>query len=227
VEEPQYALTPSQQSVAATLPLPEIGEHVGLPRSASALTKPWYGEPGLVVAPLRTVAPRLAMAPASSGTVALPQPSLPSMAASTGSGPALAWADDPAVSLSPTEAVAQTAIEDLQVEIAGERRALSGTETVAGVSMGPLRELLQHADGRIYWFHDEKRVRAVAEGTSFDVTIGSREALLNNQPRLLELAPYLKQGHTMVPLQFVAEALDLTLSYEPTTGQVVLSSASW
>ena len=56
--------------------------------------------------------------------------------------------------------------------------------------------------------------------------IGERTAQVNYQPRELQLAPYIKNGRTMVPLQFLADVLDLTLTINPDSGQIVISSNS-
>ncbi len=47
---------------------------------------------------------------------------------------------------------------------------------------------------------------------------------VNNQQQTLELAPYIKRGRTMVPLQFIADTLDVTITYNPATGEIVISS---
>jgi hypothetical protein len=42
--------------------------------------------------------------------------------------------------------------------------------------------------------------------------------------RRVDLAPYVKRGRTMLPLQFIADTLDLTVTYNPGTQQIVVTS---
>ncbi|MFW5867138.1 MAG: Ig-like domain-containing protein [Armatimonadota bacterium] len=101
---------------------------------------------------------------------------------------------------------------------------LAEPEFADGISMAPLREIFEHSDGSLYWFPVEKRVKATRPGTEMDLTIGDADVQINDETRTLQIAPYIKQGRTMVPLQFLADTLDVTVTLNPETGQILLTS---
>ena len=125
----------------------------------------------------------------------------------------------------PIAPVAMTSFEDIKVLFDNEAlELLASPEVRGGISMAGLREIFEHTDGVLYWFPVEKRVRAVNANTDIALQIGDAKVRVNNQVRVLEVAPYIKQGRTMVPLQFIADTLDVTVTFNPQTGQICLTS---
>ncbi len=101
---------------------------------------------------------------------------------------------------------------------------LAAPELNEGISIAPLREIFEASDGVLYWYPVEKRVTASRPGTEMSLTIGDPRVTVNDQMRVLEVAPYIKHGRTMVPLQFLADTLDVTVTFNPATGQICLTS---
>lgn len=121
--------------------------------------------------------------------------------------------------------VAAMSFEDVQVLFNHRTlELLTGPENRNGISIAPLREIFEASDGVLYWYPVEKRVRAVRPGTDMQLTIGNPEVQINDQTRTLEVAPYIKQGRTMVPLQFLADTLNVTVTFNPASGQICLTS---
>ncbi|NLO05652.1 MAG: copper amine oxidase N-terminal domain-containing protein [candidate division WS1 bacterium] len=121
--------------------------------------------------------------------------------------------------------VASTAFEDIQVLFNSDAlELLASPEMREGISMAPLREIFEHSDGVLYWYPVEKRVHAARPGTEMSLKIGDPRVTVNDQERTLQVAPYIKQGRTMVPLQFLADTLDVTITFNPETGQICLTS---
>jgi len=96
-------------------------------------------------------------------------------------------------------------------------------EVAKGISVGPLREIFEQTDGVLYWFPVQKRVKAVSPDTQMELRIGVPTVRVNGQATELELAPYIKQGRTMVPLGFLAATLNLTISFDSQRGQLIIS----
>jgi len=114
---------------------------------------------------------------------------------------------------------------DVKIVFNGQLLSLRTAPVVLeGVSMTPLREVFEHTDGVLYWFHVEKRVRAVNPDTELELKIGRPTANVNGNEEGLVLAPFIKNGRTMVPLDFVARTLDVTLSFNSDTGELIISS---
>ena len=116
-------------------------------------------------------------------------------------------------------------LRDIKVVFDGEMLDLrAAPEVRAEISMGPLREVFEQTDGVLYWFAQEKKVRAVNDELDISLQIGNPVVTVNDQEQQLILAPYIKCGRTMVPLQFLADTLDVAIRYNPATGQLVISS---
>jgi len=114
---------------------------------------------------------------------------------------------------------------DVKVVFNGQLLSLRTAPLVLqGVSIAPLREIFEHTDGVLYWFHVEKRVKAVNDKTDLELRIGDKTAKVNGANEELVLAPFIKNGRTMVPLEFIAQTLDVTVSFNPDTGELLISS---
>jgi hypothetical protein len=121
--------------------------------------------------------------------------------------------------------IAASSFEDVEVLLNSETlELLAAPELKRGMSIAPLREIFEHSDGVLYWFPIEKKVRATRPGTDMQITIGDPEVTVNDHSRVLQVAPYIKRGRTMVPLQFLADTLDVTVTFNPDSGQLCLTS---
>lgn len=121
--------------------------------------------------------------------------------------------------------IAASAFTDIEVIFNNKTLdLLAAPEMKEGISLAPLREIFESSDGVLYWFPIEKKVRATRPGTDLHLTIGDPEVTLNDTRQVLQIAPYIKNGRTMVPLQFLADTLDVTVTFNPETGQIAITS---
>jgi hypothetical protein len=121
--------------------------------------------------------------------------------------------------------VATMSFDDVKILFDSEALKLRAQpEMKEGISIAPLREIFEHTDGVLYWFPVEKRVRAVNQGTDIRLQIGDPSVRVNDQTKVLEVAPYIKRGRTMVPLQFLANTLDVTITFDPDNSQIRITS---
>jgi len=93
-----------------------------------------------------------------------------------------------------------------------------------GISIAPFRQIFEHYGGVLFWFPKQKLVRGVAPDKQIELKIGSRKATVNDEELLMQVAAFIKEGRTMVPLRFVGEALDVTVQYDPSTGNIYLKA---
>jgi hypothetical protein len=123
------------------------------------------------------------------------------------------------------DVTAMSQFRDVKVVFDGQLLSLRTVPLVLkGVSLAALREIFEHTDGQVYWYHVEKRVRAVNQRTQIDLRIGDKTVRVNGADQELVLAPFIKNGRTMVPLDFVARTLDVTVSFNTSTGELLISS---
>ncbi len=95
-----------------------------------------------------------------------------------------------------------------------------------GIPLTPFRHLFEHAGGSVKWEHLGKNVRASGKGQVIFLHIGNATALVNDKPLLLELAPFIENSRTVVPLSFIHDSLHVNVQYDPNTGHVLISSSS-
>lgn len=125
----------------------------------------------------------------------------------------------------PAIPAAVAAVKDIKIVFDGDVLDLrAAPEAKQDISIAPLREIFEHTDGVLYWFHVEKKVHAINKDVDLRLQIGNPQVQVNDQTQTLLLAPYIKRGRTMVPLQFLADTLDVTIRFNPATGQIVVSS---
>lgn len=65
----------------------------------------------------------------------------------------------------------------------------------------------------------------VPENTIVKLTIGSKQAFINNVAHTLDAAPLNRNSRTMLPVRFVAEALGATVGWDGATSTVTVSSS--
>ncbi|MGE5531931.1 MAG: copper amine oxidase N-terminal domain-containing protein, partial [Bacteroidota bacterium] len=121
--------------------------------------------------------------------------------------------------------IAVAKVRDIKIVFDGEVLSLrTAPETRKGISLAPLREIFEKTDGVLYWFPTERKVQAVNKNVNMKLTIGDPKVTVNGDTETLQVAPYLKQGRTMVPLQFIADVLDVKIAFDNGTGQILISS---
>jgi hypothetical protein len=94
----------------------------------------------------------------------------------------------------------------------------------AGIAVGPFREIFEHTGGIVHWFPVDKRVTAYSSATTVALRIGHAQAKVDDETVWLELAPFIKNGRTMVPFDFISKVLDVTVKYEPKSGRILITS---
>jgi hypothetical protein len=57
--------------------------------------------------------------------------------------------------------------------------------------------------------------------------IGQNQALVNGEPKTLDVPPMLHQGRTMVPLRFIAEALGADVQWDPAEQKITITRACY
>ena len=228
-------LLPSEQRVTTPQnisPLPATAGGVDAADAAvptlAAITAVTPGGDAIAAPSMRTTSPRISAleavaadaAPATSSASMLamvPRTSAPAL-------PAMGQITRPGIP-DVAAGIAKSPVKDIAIVFDGNKLDLrAAPETVEGIATGPLRELFEQTDGVLYWFPITKEVRATNSDTDLHLTIGDPEIALNGTTERVNVAPYIKRGRTMLPLQFIADMLDLNICYEATTQQIVVTS---
>ena len=98
------------------------------------------------------------------------------------------------------------------------------TRVEDGIALAPLRALIEKAGGKVEWVSASKTVRAGSGGHTFELRIGQANARVDGGNLVLEKAPGITSGRTIVPLSFLHDALGMDVKYDKATGNVVVST---
>lgn len=76
-----------------------------------------------------------------------------------------------------------------------------------GRTLVPMRDIFQALGARVVWDSQTQGIRAWQGATNVGLYIGKRTANVNGNDVMLDQAPIMYRGSTMVPLRFVSEAM--------------------
>lgn len=95
-----------------------------------------------------------------------------------------------------------------------------------GVPLSPFRHLYEANGGKVKWDNNAKRVDGESDNLKLSFTVGNPNATVNGSTVVMEAAPFIESGRTIVPLSFMGEALKLDIVFDPATGHVLILSAA-
>lgn len=86
--------------------------------------------------------------------------------------------------------------------------------------MVPLRGVFEKMNASVEYDQTSHTVTTQSGGDTIRLTIGSRTATVNGSNLPVEVAPYTKDGSTMVPLRFISEAMKANVEWVDATQTV-------
>jgi hypothetical protein len=95
---------------------------------------------------------------------------------------------------------------------------------INGRTMVPMRKIFEMLDADVKWSDKEKKVTATKGKTKIELTIGSDTALINKEPIGLDSPAIIENSRTLVPLRFIAEALDCDVSWEAENRRAIITT---
>jgi len=102
----------------------------------------------------------------------------------------------------------------IRVMLDGRFLRLQVPPTISGGRvLVPFRALFEGLGASVGWTEATNTVTGTRAGTTVALVIGSRNAVVNGQPRTLDVAPTVMNGRTLVPLRFVSETLGATVNW--------------
>ncbi|WP_059050584.1 copper amine oxidase N-terminal domain-containing protein [Paenibacillus senegalimassiliensis] len=107
-------------------------------------------------------------------------------------------------------------LNDQQLELEVDPLVKNGTTFV------PMRPLFEALGMELTWDPVTKTVKGAKEGLQLSLTIGSKEALVNQAPAKLSEPALVQAGFTFVPLRFISEASDALVLWQPYLKQIYI-----
>lgn len=92
-------------------------------------------------------------------------------------------------------------------------------------TMVPFRGIFEALDMEVLWDGTAKKVTATNNDTHLELYLGKKTVYRNSIPSVMDVAPLIIDGRTMVPLRYVAENTGLNVAWDAATRRVLLTSA--
>ncbi len=91
-------------------------------------------------------------------------------------------------------------------------------------TMVPLRAIFEALGAEVDWQDKTQTVIATKDDITVTATIGSKKMYIDNKEKIMDIAPMLVAGRTLVPVRFVAEAFDCEVDWDVEKNTVIIIS---
>lgn len=104
-----------------------------------------------------------------------------------------------------------------------------GTKPIVtnGRTLVPIRAIIEAFGGVVGWEESTQSVLLTVEDDTIKLVINSNVAYLNNNAETLDVAPTVINGHTMLPIRFIAEGFNLGVAWDSGTQTVYIIKNSF
>ena len=86
----------------------------------------------------------------------------------------------------------------------------------------PIAFAAEALGAQVSWDEANRRVTIDKGGKTLEMFIGSRSYLVNGKPYTMDVAPFIRESRTFVPIAFAALALDCKVAWEPKERKVLI-----
>lgn len=93
-----------------------------------------------------------------------------------------------------------------------------------GTTLVPLRAIFEAMGATVAWYQDTQTVTAVKGNTTVVLQIGSTTPTINGQIKQMDVPAQIVNERTLAPLGFVEKAFDATVSWDPTSEVISIST---
>ncbi|MEK5640219.1 copper amine oxidase [Paenibacillus rhizosphaerae] len=107
----------------------------------------------------------------------------------------------------------------------GQKKSMDAAPVMKnGTTYIPVKYVLDTFGGQATWDSANQRISVLRGGKLMDLTVGKKEYILNGKRKSAEVAPFITQGRTLVPLRLVSEQLGLQVNWEQNTKTITIQS---
>lgn len=113
----------------------------------------------------------------------------------------------------------------IAVYLDGEQLSFSQNPYVAnGVTMVPMRAIFEALGATVNYDAAAKKIFAQKGDTAIELVLDNKTATVNSETKTLDAAATAKSGSTLVPLRFVAEALQTAVNWDGASRVITIES---
>ncbi|MBQ7901556.1 MAG: MBL fold metallo-hydrolase, partial [Clostridia bacterium] len=95
-----------------------------------------------------------------------------------------------------------------------------------GRTLVPIRAIVEEMGGTVGWEQSTQTVSLVYNNTTINFVIGSNVAIVDRVQHMLDVAPDVINGRTMLPIRFVAEKFNFDVKWIDASSEIVISKLS-
>ncbi|AKL96347.1 copper amine oxidase [Clostridium aceticum] len=92
-----------------------------------------------------------------------------------------------------------------------------------GLTMIPFRTIFEELGYSIQWFEETSTMMATNKYNTIQLKLNDKRAIVNGKEKLMDAAPKFKNSIMMVPLNFIAENIDVTVEWREKTQIIIIS----
>jgi copper amine oxidase-like protein len=96
---------------------------------------------------------------------------------------------------------------------------------IQGRVLVPLRGIFEQLGATVDYNASTQHILAIRGGQAVELTVGSRQAVVNSQPQLLDVPAFTINGRTMVPLRFISESLGAGVQWIASNATILINSS--
>lgn len=105
--------------------------------------------------------------------------------------------------------------EEIKVSIDGEYLEFDvAPQIINDRTMVPLRAIFEALRAEVDWDSNTQTVTAMKNDVCVTATIGNKKMYIDDEEKIMDVAPVLTDGRTLVPVRFVAEAFDCEVEWD-------------
>lgn len=87
----------------------------------------------------------------------------------------------------------------------------------------PIRAIVESMEGKVTWSDGEKKITITAKGSTIEMWLNKTTIRVNNQSKVIDVAPTILNGRTMVPVRFVADNIPgCKVTWDSNTQSVII-----
>lgn len=94
-------------------------------------------------------------------------------------------------------------------------------------TMVPFRVIFEALDMQVNWSEALQKVYAMNDEKTIILTIGSDKMIVNTDIKDIPAVPFISNGHTLVPVRAISEAMDCKVDWDGEARKVILKTAGY
>lgn len=112
----------------------------------------------------------------------------------------------------------------IHISIDGELITLEQAPVIInGRTLVPIRKLMESLDANVKWFPENQEINIIKKDQNIQLFVGSNNANINGQKREIDAPAQIINGHTMIPLRFIGQALGKSIEWDKEAGTIFLT----